>query len=107
MEEIFSERPFGFFLPPIRLEIRGPCCLPEVDAPDGTGGSERSGPWFVLRLPSNHRVVTDTLAWEVEDMLALVVWLRVENPPSRDDLVGGAAAGEVTEIKVGRVAVQS
>ena len=91
----------------LRDQIRGPRSVPVVDAPDGTSGSKRSGPWFVLRLSSNHRVVADTLAGEVEDMLALVVWLRVENPPSRDDLVGGAAAGEVTEIKVVRVAVQS
>ena len=39
-------------------------------------------------------------------MFALVVWLGVENPASRHDLVGGAAAGEVTEIKVVRVSVQ-
>lgn len=44
---------------------------------------------------------------EVDDMFSLVVGFRVDHPAARPDLVGGASAGEVAQIKVLGVSVES
>lgn len=62
------------------------------------GGSENN-----LQLRSTVYLFT----WKMDNKLSLKVGLCVHHPASRTYLVSGASTGEVAEVKVLRVSIQS